>query len=51
VKELNETRIWLKIIVRSELMPVERLEDLWMNAISYAGLSVQVSKQHAIVNN
>jgi four helix bundle protein len=28
VKELNETRIWLKIIVRSELMPVERLEEM-----------------------
>ena len=28
VKELNETRIWLKIIIQSELMAAERLEPL-----------------------
>ena len=28
LKELNETRIWLKISVRSELMPAERLDPL-----------------------
>ncbi len=28
LKELNETRIWLKIIIRSELMAIERLEPL-----------------------
>lgn len=28
LKELNESRIWLKIIVRSALLPPERLEGL-----------------------
>ncbi|UCG23244.1 MAG: four helix bundle protein [Chloroflexota bacterium] len=28
LKELNESRIWLKIIVRSALIPPERLEEL-----------------------
>ena len=28
LKELNETRIWLKIIVRGELMPAEQLNPL-----------------------
>ena len=28
LKELNESRIWLKIIVRSSLLPPERLESL-----------------------
>ena len=28
LKELNETRIWLQIIVRSELLPPDRLVDL-----------------------
>jgi len=28
LKELNETRVWLKIISRSELMPPIRLQDL-----------------------
>ena len=28
LKELNETRIWLKIIIRAELMPEHRLEAL-----------------------
>jgi len=28
VKELNETRIWLRIIIQSELMDAERLEAL-----------------------
>lgn len=28
LKELNETRVWLKIIHRANLLPVERLKDL-----------------------
>ncbi|MFZ0543976.1 MAG: four helix bundle protein [Candidatus Promineifilaceae bacterium] len=28
LKELNETRIWLKIVIRAELMPEQRLEAL-----------------------
>ena len=28
LKELNETRVWLKIIIRSELLPADRLEAL-----------------------
>ncbi len=27
-KELNETRIWLRVIIQSEMMPKERLESL-----------------------
>ena len=28
LKELNESRVWLKIIIRAELLPEERLADL-----------------------
>lgn len=28
LKELNESRVWLKIISRSELLPVSRLQDI-----------------------
>lgn len=28
LKELNESRVWLKIIIRSNLLPQERLDDL-----------------------
>lgn len=28
LKELNETRIWIKIIIRAELLPEKRLEPL-----------------------
>ncbi|GAB4423341.1 MAG: four helix bundle protein [Anaerolineae bacterium] len=28
LKELNESRIWLKIIIRTEMLPENRLDDL-----------------------
>ncbi len=28
LKELNESRIWLKIIIRTEILPGKRLDDL-----------------------
>ncbi len=28
LKELNESRVWLKIIIRSEMQPASRLDDL-----------------------
>ena len=28
LKELNETRVWLKIVIRAEMLPGKRLDDL-----------------------
>jgi four helix bundle protein len=28
LKELNETRVWLKIVIRTEMLPEQRLEEL-----------------------
>jgi len=48
LKELNETRVWLKIIGHSELIPVDRLDDLLSEndqSCRIIGASIQTARR------
>jgi four helix bundle protein len=53
LKELNESRIWLKVIIRAEMLPENRLDDLLDECDQLCRIistSIQTAKQ-ATTNN
>src|SRR5215475_892274 len=36
LKELRESRTWIKLIIKTQMLPEHRMRDLLMNVISYA---------------
>jgi len=54
LKELNETRVWLTIVVRSDLLPRERLDGLLSEnneLCRVIGASIQTARANLSNNN
>lgn len=48
LKELNESRVWLKIVIKSEMMPIEDLSNIYQECDELCRIingSIKTSKQ------
>ena len=50
LKELNETRVWLKMVIRAEILPAAKVSSLWNECDQLCriiGSSIKTSHQKA----